>query len=152
MATIGASDRVSNALVEALGPEQVLVDPETKAGYLCDWTGRWEGEAAAVVRPGTAEEVHRVVRICEEFRHPLVPQGGNTGLVGGSIPHDGEVVLSLRRLNQLSAVDQGSREVTVGAGVTIGTLQEHARRSGLAYGVDLASREGGTDAAANVAG
>jgi FAD/FMN-containing dehydrogenase len=85
-----------------------------------------------------------VVRICHEHSLPLVPQGGNTGLVGGSIPHHGEVVLSLRRLDRLGQVDEQLREVTVGAGVTVAALHAHARRAGLGYGVDLASRDSAT--------
>jgi FAD/FMN-containing dehydrogenase len=88
--------------------------------------------------------VQEVVRICNEFDVPLVPQGGNTGLVGGSIPHNGEVVVSMRRLDWIGPVDLRAGEVTVGAGVTIGALQDHARNVGLAYGVDLASRDSAT--------
>jgi FAD/FMN-containing dehydrogenase len=97
-----------------------------------------------VVRPGSVEEVQEVVRICHEHSLPLVPQGGNTGLVGGSIPHKGEVVLSLRRLDRIGAVDESRREVTVCAGVTVGALRTHVRRAGLQYGVDLASRDSAT--------
>ena len=131
-------------LVAAVGAEHVLTDADMVAGYVRDWTGRWTGHTAAVVRPGSVEEVQRVVRICNEHGVPLVPQGGNTGLVGGSIPHHGEVVVSLRRLDWIGPVDLRAGEVAVGAGVTIGTLQEHARSVGLAYGVDLASRDTAT--------
>lgn len=127
-----------------MGPTHVLVGPDMVAGYVRDWTGRWIGRTLAVVRPASADEVQAVVRTCHDSRTPLVPQGGNTGLVGGSVPHHGEVVLSLRRLDRLGAVDQRSLSVTVGAGVTIGALQAHARRAGLEYGVDLASRDSAT--------
>jgi FAD/FMN-containing dehydrogenase len=70
-----------------------------------DWTGRWTGHTRAVVRPGGVDEVQAVMAICHQHSVPLVPQGGNTGLVGGSIPHRGEVVLSLRRLGWLGPVD-----------------------------------------------
>ena len=129
---------------EVLGPEHVLTDSDMIAGYVRDWTGRWTGHTRAVVRPGSVEEVQVVVRICHEHSLPLVPQGGNTGLVGGSIPHHGEVVLSLRRLDRLGQVDEQLREVTVGAGVTVAALHAHARRAGLGYGVDLASRDSAT--------
>jgi FAD/FMN-containing dehydrogenase len=89
------------------------------------------------------EEVRAVVGICQEMGTPLVPQGGNTGLVGGSIPHRGEVLLSLRRLDSLSPVDSQT-SVIAGAGVTLGRLQAHARQSGQAYAVDLASRDTAT--------
>jgi len=128
----------------ALGHEHVLTDADMVAGYVRDWTGRWTGHTRAVVRPGSVEEVQQVVGICGEHFLPLVPQGGNTGLVGGSIPHHGEVVLSLRRLDRIGPVDERLREVTVDAGVTVGALQTHARRVGLRYGVDLASRDSAT--------
>ncbi|HSJ85270.1 MAG TPA: FAD-binding oxidoreductase [Acidimicrobiia bacterium] len=129
---------------EVLGPEHVLTDSDMIAGYVRDWTGRWTGHTRAVVRPGSVEEVQEVVRICHEHSLPLVPQGGNTGLVGGSIPHQGEVVFSLLRLDRLGPVDEQRHEVTVGAGVTVAALHAHARRAGLEYGVDLASRDSAT--------
>jgi FAD/FMN-containing dehydrogenase len=131
-------------LRDVVGPGQVLTEPEMVAGYIRDWTGRWTGETIAVVRPGSAEEVQGVVRTCQETETPLVPQGGNTGLVGGSIPHRGEVVLSLSRLDSLGPVDHDTRSVVAGAGVTLGALQAHARGAGLEYGVDLASRDSAT--------
>jgi len=127
-----------------VGGDHVLTDADMVAGYVRDWTRRWTGHTEAVVRPRSVEEVQAVVEICRRHSVPLVPQGGNTGLVGGSIPHRGEVVLSLRRLDRLEPVDVRTREVVVGAGVTLGAVQEHARRSGLGYGVDLASRDTAT--------
>jgi len=141
---LSPGDSVLGAFEGVVGADHVLTDSDIVAGYVRDWTGRWTGDAFAVVRPGTAEEVQAVVGICAESRVPLVPQGGNTGLVGGSIPHRGEVVLSLRRLNRLGPVDATTKEVTVGAGVTIGALRSHAGEAGLEYGVDLASRDTAT--------
>lgn len=131
------------ALAGALGPEHVLTEPDMVAGYVRDWTGRWTGKTRAVVRPGTVEEVSQVVRICSETGTPLVPQGGNTGLVGGSISHRGEVVLSLRRLDRLGPIGP-SKEIAAGAGATVGAVQAHARAARLDYGVDLASRDSAT--------
>jgi FAD/FMN-containing dehydrogenase len=127
-----------------IGTAHVLFEPDMVAGYVRDWTGRWTGRTTAVVRPGTVEQVQEVVRICHRLSVPLVPQGGNTGLVGGSIPHKGEVVLSLRRLDQVGPVNLESMEVTAGAGMTIAALRDHASRAGLSYGVDLASRDSAT--------
>lgn len=131
-------------LRDVVGPGHVLTEPDMVAGYVRDWTGRWTGRTRAVIRPGSAAEVQDVVRLCQDTRTPLVPQGGNTGLVGGSIPHRGEVVLSLGRLDSLGSVIQDTRSVVVGAGVTLGALQAHARQAGLEYGVDLASRDSAT--------
>ncbi|HEX2404910.1 MAG TPA: FAD-binding oxidoreductase, partial [Acidimicrobiia bacterium] len=135
---------VLSALRGVVGQSHVLTEPDMVAGYVRDWTGRWTGQTAAVVRPGSAAEVEEVVRICHESRLAVVPQGGNTGLVGGSVPHREEVVLSLRRLDRVGPIDPALLSVTVGAGVTVGALQEHAREAGLRYGVDLASRDSAT--------
>lgn len=135
------------SLRKAVGSEHVLVDPDLTAPHLVDWTGRYAGPAVAVVRPGSTAEVVAVVDACRAAGTPLVTQGGNTGLVGGGVPRrHGEppVVLVTRRLASLGRVDTLARQVTAGAGATIGDLQRHAGAAGLAYGVDLASRESAT--------
>jgi FAD/FMN-containing dehydrogenase len=131
-------------LAEVVGPAHVLDDPATTAGYELDWTGRFRGRAAAVLRPGNTAEVAEALALLNQAGVPVVPQGGNTGLVGGGVPLAGEVVLSLRRLIQLEPVDQLSAQVTAGAGVTLADLDRHAGGAGLAFGVDLAAREGAT--------
>jgi len=93
------------------------------------------------VRPADTAQVAAVVRACSAARVALVPQGGNTGLVGGSVPLAGEVVLSLRRLDALGEVDLRAGQVTVGAGATLAGVQSHVRPHGLAVGVDLAPRD-----------
>ncbi len=124
--------------------EHVVVDPDIIASYTTDWTGRFGGRSAAVVRPGSTEEVAGVVLACRELGVRLVPQGGNTGLVGGGVPLHDEVVLSLRRLQVLEPVDPRSGQVTAGAGVVLSELHRAAGAAGWAYGVDLASRESAT--------
>ncbi len=131
-------------LEEVVGRNHVLTSPDLVAGFVTDWTGRWQGHTRGVVRPASVEEVQGVIRTCADFGVPVVPQGGNTGLVGGSIPHAGEVVVSLHRLDRLDPVDVDRKAVTVGAGITVAAVQAHARRAGLAYGVDLASRDSAT--------
>ncbi len=133
-----------HALIEAVGSNQVLVDPGLMTGYTIDAMGRGPGHATAVVRPGTVGEVSRVLAVCRQFEFAVVPQGGNTGLVGGSVAQNGEVVVSLRRLNGVGAINRATREVTVGSGVTIGALQVHALQAGLGYGVDISSRNSAT--------
>jgi FAD/FMN-containing dehydrogenase len=129
------------AFVEVVGREHVLTDPEVVASYVVDWTGRFSGRTDVVVRPGSVEEVAGVVAICRHDGIALTVQGGNTGLVGGSVPLAGEVVLSLGRLSTIDPVDGVAGQVTVGCGVAIGVLQRAARDAGWAYGVDLASRD-----------
>jgi FAD/FMN-containing dehydrogenase len=137
------SSGVVDRLREVVG-DQLIVDPELIASYTTDWTRRFEGGSAAVVRPGTTEEVAGVVEACRELGVALVPQGGNTGLVGGGVPLHQEVVLSLRRLQALEPVDTLAGQVTAGAGVTLSTLQHTAAAAGWAYAIDLASRESAT--------
>ena len=141
------NDRIAvlaHQLRGVVGDAHVLSDPELKASYETDWTRRYHGSAVLVVRAGTTAEVSTVVTLCAEAGIPLVPQGGNTGLVGGGVPRGGEVVLSLRRLVQIEDFDSASSEVSAGAGVTLAALQDFAREESLAFGVDLASRQSAT--------
>lgn len=131
-------------LVAAVGPDHVLTDPEVVDGYATDWTGRWQGQAAAVVRPGATSEVAAVLRACADEGLAVVPQGGNTGLVGASVPHDGEVVLSLRRLDRLEPIDPVEQTLAAGAGVTVAAAQRAAEEAGLVLGIDLAARDSAT--------
>jgi FAD/FMN-containing dehydrogenase len=131
-------------LAAAIGREHVLADPDLMAGYTTDWTRRYRGDAVCVTRPETTAQVAGVVRVCARHRVPIVPQGGNTGLVGGSVPARGGVLLSTRRLRWLDPVDTLAAQISVGAGVTIADLQAHARAAGLEYGISLASRDSAT--------
>ncbi len=136
--------QLRRGLVGVVGAAHVLDDPEVTASYEVDWTGRFRGRAAAVVRPGTTEEVAGVLSLLNDDGRPVVLQGGNTGLVGGGIPHHGEVVLSLTRLREVGPVDPLAAQVTVGAGTTLTGVQEVAAGAGLAFGVDLAARDSAT--------
>src|ERR1700727_2183349 len=97
-------------LTEIAGPEHVLTDPDLVAGYTTDWTRRFSGAARAVIRPAAAAEVAAVLLACARHGVPVVPQGGNTGLVGGGVPGStadggaaggGAGVLCARRLRRL---------------------------------------------------
>jgi FAD/FMN-containing dehydrogenase len=128
----------------AVGARDVLTDPDVTDGYCVDWTGRWRGRAGAVVRPASTEQVAAIVEAARARRVGLVPQGGNTGLVGGSVPRAGEVVLSLRRLSELGPVDALAGQVSAGAGVTLAALQAHAAAARWAFGVDSGARASAT--------
>jgi FAD/FMN-containing dehydrogenase len=129
----------------AIGESAVLTDPGVTEGYSVDWTRRWRTPASAVVRPATTDEVEALVTAARRRRVALVPQGGNTGLVGGSVPRAGAgVVVSLRRLDDLGPVDVLAGQVTAGAGVTLAALQAHAAAAGLEFGVDTAARDSAT--------
>ena len=129
------------SLAAIVGKPHVLTGDAT-AGFAVDWTGRFQGHTPAVVRPGDTAEVAAVLALCTKAGVPVVPQGGNTGLVGGGVPLHGEVVLSLARLNQMGPVDQDAAQVTAGAGVT---LQQVADADpGLDLGILIASRGSAT--------
>lgn len=132
------------ALRAVVGEAHVHTDPDVVAGHVVDWTGRFRGATPAVVRPGSVDEVAVVLRACHDAGAAVVPQGGNTGLVGGSVPLHGELVVDLRRLVALGPVDRRTGQVTAQAGVTIAALQRHARNAGWQYGIDLGSRDSAT--------
>jgi FAD/FMN-containing dehydrogenase len=132
------------ALVEVVGRAQVLTDPEVTVSYAVDWTGRHQGRTPVVVRPGSTAEVAAVVHYCRDHGVALVPQGGNTGLVGGGVPLHTEVVVSMRRLSAVGEVDGTGGQLTAGAGATLAAVQSAARRAGWAYGVDLGGRDSAT--------
>ena len=137
-------DALLASLREIVGEHHCLTDPSLRASHETDWTRRFHGEALAVVRPGSADEVARALAVCGAAGVGVVPQGGNTGLVGGSVPRGGEVVLSLRRLDEIEDVDRVAGEVTVGAGATLAAVQEAARAAGWEVGVDLGARDSAT--------
>jgi FAD/FMN-containing dehydrogenase len=138
------ADALIDALVAAVGARDVLVDDDVRASYETDWTRRFHGRARAVVRPAGAKDVVAVLAACREHGAAIVPQGGNTGMVGGGVPRGGEVVLSLGRLRELGEVDRATGQVTVGAGVTLAALQAQARAAGLDAGVDFGGRDSAT--------
>ena len=138
-----------DALRTVVGSEHVLLDADLRASHETDWTGRFTGTSCAVVRPASTAEVAGVLAACCEARVPVVVQGGKTGLVGGSVPapvnaESAPVVLLTTRLTELGQVSQTSRQVTVGAGVTLAALTAHARAAGLDFGVDLGARDSAT--------
>ena len=137
-------------LAAVVGPAHLLEEPALIESYTTDWTRRFRGPAAFVVRPADTAQVSEVVRVCAEEGARLVVQGGNTGLVGGSVPGaapDNEgapILVSLRRLNNIGPVDRVAAQVTAGAGATLSSLQAAARAGDLEFPVDLAARDSAT--------
>jgi len=141
------TEALVRGLVGVVGASQVLTEADVVAPYAVDWSRRFSGAALAVVRPADTAEVAAVVRACVEARVPVLAQGGNTGLVGGSVPGaDGPapVIVSTRRLTRLDDVDELAGQVTAGAGVVLADLHRHASHAGWEYGVDLAARDSAT--------
>ncbi len=131
---------VIRELEELLGASQVLTG-EAAAPYLVDWRGRYRGQALAVLRPGSTEEVAAVIRICAKNNVPVVPQGGNTGLCGAATPDDSgrAVVVSLARMNKVRAIDTDNDTITVEAGCILQSLQEAARAADRLFPLSLAA-------------
>jgi len=124
-----------------LGDAHVISDEAGMAPYLRDWRGRFTGRALAVLRPADTEQVAATVKLCVETRIPMVPQGGNTGLVLGSVPDASgtAVVLSLARMQKVRKVDAVNRTMTVDAGVILQTAQDAAAEQGCLFPLSLAA-------------
>ena len=118
------------AIAEIVGSSNVIVDPSDMQPYLVEERGIYKGAARAIVRPASTQEVSRVVALCNARRIRIVPQGGNTGLVGGQIPSlaGDEIVLSLKRMDRIREVDATANTLTVDAGVTLQRAQEEAEK------------------------
>jgi FAD/FMN-containing dehydrogenase len=126
---------------EIVGARQVIAEPADMERYLVEERGLYHGRALCVVRPGSTDEVSRVVALCNETNTKIVPQGGNTGLVGGQTPHESgdEIVLSLTRLTAIREVDPSSNTMIVEAGVTLLRAQEEAEKVDRLFPLSLAS-------------
>lgn len=127
-----------------IGASRVLVAADDVAPFCTDWRGRYSGNALCVALPGSTEEVAAVVRACVAAGVAVVPQGGNTGLCGGATPTGGEVVVSLRRLNRIRAVDADNNSITVEAGCTLHAVQEAAREADRLFPLSLAAEGSAT--------
>ena len=110
--------------------------------YLTEPRGLWHGNTSLVLRPGTVEEVSAIMRLASETRTPVVPQGGNTGLVGGQVPHESgaEIVLSMSRLNRIRDVDTQSNTIIAEAGVILETLRKAADAADRLFPLSLAAQ------------
>jgi FAD/FMN-containing dehydrogenase len=129
------------SFAQVVGEAHVLTG-DAAAGYAVDWTGGFAGHTPAVLRPRDTGEVSALLALCADAGVAVVPQGGNTGLVGGGVPLHGEVVLSLARLDRLGPADTEAGQVTAGAGVSLRRVAEAG--PGLDFGVHIASRASAT--------
>ena len=129
-----------------LGPRGWTVDPELMSPWLTDWRGRYSGRACGMASPATTEEVSALVRLCADHRVPLVAQGGNSGMSGGATPDASgtTLLLSLRRMNTIGAIDVAAQQVTCGAGVVLQNLQEAADTAGLRFPLTLGGKGSAT--------
>ncbi len=137
-------------LFAIVGQSSVLLETEDLQRFGVDRTSLWLAAPCAVVLPSTVEEVQSILRLANQCNLAIVPSGGRTGLSGGAVAKDGELVVALDRMNQLIEFNPMDRSVTVGAGMITGQLQEFAEQQGLFYPVDFAS-SGSSQIGGNIA-
>jgi D-lactate dehydrogenase (cytochrome) len=162
-------DKPPNAIGPALlarfaaivGEKYAITDPQLQAPYLVEMRNMFQGRTPVVLRPSSVEEVSKILKLANDTTTPIVPQGGNTGLVGGQIPHHNEIVLSLNRLDRIREVDPTSNTITCEAGVTLQRTREAAAAVDRLYpqllpsegtctiGGNLSTNAGGTAALAH---
>src|SRR4051812_9840266 len=109
-----------------VGDKYAVTDAAEIAPYLTEERGLFHGRSPLVLRPGSTAEVSAICKLASEHRIALVPQGGNTGLVGGQTPHNGEVVISMRRMDKVREIDTASNTMTCEAGVVLQVAQQQA--------------------------
>jgi FAD/FMN-containing dehydrogenase len=127
---------------EKLGPKAVITDPAEIAPWVTDWRGRVHGAAPAILAPASSEEAAYIVWLAGQYRLPLVPQGGNTGMSGGATPPaDGSaLLLSLRRMNRIRSISAENALALAEAGVVLETLHETAHERGMRFPLTLGAR------------
>lgn len=136
------------SLAAIVGPNALVTDSGDMLPHFHDYRGRYVGTGLGVVKPADTQQVAQVVRLCAQHNIKIVPQGGNTGLVGGSIPYDMQsIVISTARMNKIRTIDAQNFTATVEAGVVLATLQQAARDAGryfpLSYGAEGSAQIGG---------
>jgi FAD/FMN-containing dehydrogenase len=122
-----------------VGEAHALTDPDQQLPYLREWRDMYEGRASVVLRPGSTEQVSQILALANEHGIPVVPQAGNTGLVGGQMPMNGEILLSVSRLKRVRAVDPQGFTMTVEAGLTLAEAQTAADKVDRLFPLSLPS-------------
>jgi D-lactate dehydrogenase (cytochrome) len=158
--TAAPSPAVLARFLAIVGEKYAITDAQEQEPYLVEMRHRWHGRTSVVLRPGTVAEVSEILKLANETGTAIVPQGGNTGLVGGQLPYNGEVILSLNRLDRIREVDPVSNTITCEAGVSLLRTREAAAAVDRLYpqllpsegtctiGGNLSTNAGGTQAIA----
>ena len=138
-----------NALSELrsiLGPKGYSDDQDVISPWLTDWRGRFTGAAAALLSPANTEEVAAIVRVAAKYRLSLVPQGGNSGMVAGATPNSSgnQLILSMRRMNNITAIDADAGLISCEAGVILQNLHEAAAQAGRRFPLTLGGKGSAT--------
>ncbi len=142
----GPQDSLIQEVRSWFGDRAVLTDVADIEPWLTDWRGRWHGKAAAILQPQTTEEAALMVAKAADLGVALVPQGGNTSMVGGATPpEDGSaLILSLRRMNRIRVIDQGALRVVAEAGVVLQALHEAVGEAGMRFPLTLGAKGSAT--------
>ncbi len=135
------SPETIEAFVRIVGEEHAIRDAQSMTPYLVEWRDRYRGKAALVLKPGETGEVSAILKLANETQTAIVPQGGNTGLVGGQIPFEtgSEIVVALERLNRVRNIDLASNCMTVEAGLILALARQVAANAGRLFPLSLAS-------------
>jgi FAD/FMN-containing dehydrogenase len=137
--SVSLSDAVIEELTAVVGRDKIMLDADSLNTYGRDWTKVHEPDPTAIVFPRTVEQVQSIVRVANRHQIGLVPSGGRTGLSGGAMAANSEVVVAFDKMNQISEFNEIDRTVNCGAGVITEQLQNFAEERGLLYPVDFAS-------------
>jgi len=144
-----------NYFRSVLEPTAVITDKDEIASYNTDWMGKYKGQCPLVLKPKTTEQVSKILSYCNKRCLAVVPQGGNTGLVGGSVPVYDEIIINLQRMNKVISFDELSGVVVTEAGVVLETLDKMAETKGYIVPLDLGAKGScqiGGNAATNAGG
>lgn len=125
---------------EVVGPDHVITEEDDLSALNTDWMNKFTGGSKLALRPRTTEEVSRILRHCNERRLAVVPQGGNTGLVGGSVPVFDEVIVSMARMNDIVSIDPLSGAMVCQAGCILQHLDERLAEEGLMMPLNLGAK------------
>ena len=140
------SESLLDALANLLGTRGYSADPDAMAPWLTDWRGKYHGRAAAMLSPATTDEVASIVRLCAETEVALVPQGGNSGMVGGATPDPSgnQLLLSLRRMNRIRHIDEAGQLAVAEAGVILENFHNAVLAHGLRFPLTLGGKGSAT--------
>lgn len=133
-------------LYNIIGKPYVLTDLSDQKKYVSDWFGRESGKAIAVARPSSTKEIAEIIKLCQRHKVCIVPQGGNTGLVGGGLPDKSgkEFVLSLERINKIRSIDPIGKTIVVDAGLILENLHHYANQYGMEFPLTMGSQGSAT--------
>ncbi|SCV25662.1 probable D-lactate dehydrogenase AIP2 [Fusarium fujikuroi] len=129
-----------SAIIDGITGGGAGVDAADFETYNEDWMHKYKGQSKLVLRPGTTDEVSGILKYCNEQHLAVVPQGGNTGLVGGSIPVFDEIVISMARMNEIRSFDEVSGSLVIDAGCVLETVDSYLAQKGYIFPLDLGAK------------